>query len=277
VTAVSLSIITVTLNSARHVRQAIESVLEQDVDNLQYIIIDGQSSDDTLAIIESYREAFGPRLLVVSEKDAGLYDAMNKGLALATGDVIGILNSDDRYQPGALAAVAEKFATEDADIVYGDVQMVADGESWISRGDASGMRRQMSIDHPGSFVHRAAYERWGRFDTKYRFAADYEFLLRCYLGNARFVRLDRVVARFEYGGKSSRSFDIRRREVFDIQARHLGLAQARWRQARVMVSVWISSWRRALGITLLGEDRYLRVIGALRRRRLNATSNQNSA
>lgn len=266
----SVSIVTVTLNSARHVRQAIESVVAQATADLQYIVVDGQSSDDTVAIVESFRPVMGDRLVVVSEPDAGLYDAMNKGIGLATGDVIGILNSDDEYVPGALEAVTHAFRRGDVDIVYGNVLMVNGEETWVNRGNVSEMRDGMSIDHPGCFVRRSAYERWGRFDTHYRFAADYDFLLRCFLGGARFAHVDRVVARFEYGGKSSRSFDIRRREVFAIHARQLGFAHARWRQARLMTSLWVSALRRGLIVGLIGKDRYQRAVALLRGRRVKS-------
>ena len=254
----TISIITVALNSGRHIRQAIESILAQDDGRLQYIVIDGKSMDDTVAIVESYRPRFGDRLVVVSEKDSGLYDAMNKGIALATGDVIGILNSDDQYLPGAVEAVQQFFRSDQADVVYGDVEVSDPDGPRLYRGSLEGIREIMSIPHPGCFVRRSTYERWGVFDTRYRFHADYDLLLRWYLGGARLAPLNRLVARFEAGGLSSGSFEQRRAEHYDIHRRRLGVTHALWVQAKLRTRTALSQARRALGVALLGAERYER-------------------
>jgi glycosyltransferase involved in cell wall biosynthesis len=255
----SVSIITVALNSARHIRKAIDSIIQQDDGRLQYVVIDGKSSDDTVAIVESYRPTFEDRLVVVSEKDKGLYDAMNKGIALATGDVIGILNSDDQYLPGTIAAVEALFRAQDVDIAYGDVEVHGPDGPELYKGSLKGIREIMSIPHPGCFVRRAAYDRWGVFDTRYRFHADYDLLLRWHFGGARFASLNRLVARFEAGGLSSGSFDKRRRELYHIHRRQIGLAHALWVQAKVIATVGVSQTRRVLGTAVLGADRYERM------------------
>jgi glycosyltransferase involved in cell wall biosynthesis len=202
---------------------------------------------------------FGDRLVVVSEKDKGLYDAMNKGIALATGDVIGILNSDDQYLPGTVKAVHDAFTTGDADIVYGDVEVHGPDGPELYKGSLEGMRRRMTIPHPGCFVSRAAYQRLGTFDTRYRFAADYDFVLRCHLAGARFVPLNRLVARFEGGGLSSGSFETRRRELYHIHSRQLGRPYAAWVQAKVLAEFGLSKARSGVGKALLGADRYERL------------------
>lgn len=263
-----LSVITVALNSAAHIRRAVESVIAQDFASLEYLVIDGKSTDDTVAIVEGYRNAL-PRLEVLSERDNGLYDAMNKGIRLATGEIIGILNSDDSYFPGALAAVHQVFAAEpSADIVYGDVITVytAD-ESARTRPDASRLREAMTIDHPGCFVRREVFDRFGGFDTRYRIAADYDFLLRCYLGGARFVRLPQPIARFEHGGASARHAATGRREVFQIQSRQIGLAWALRRRVRRDLARTLSSARRTVGSTLLGSERFERIAKRWRQKR----------
>lgn len=265
----TVSVITVALNSARHIRDAMESVIAQNYESLQYIVIDGQSTDDTVAIVESYRGVLGNRLVVVSEKDDGLYDAMNKGIALATGEIIGILNSDDQYPPGALHVVADAFRAADVDIVYGNVEMIDGGERWVDHTSLAGMRDRMTLGHPACFVRRSTYERFGAFDTRYRFNADYDFLLRCHLQGARFAQVDRVLAQFQSGGLSSGSFERRRREVYDIHARQLGRLHAKWRQLMVTAEVLRSRARRTLGAVLLGKDRYER-LSARRRARSRA-------
>jgi glycosyltransferase involved in cell wall biosynthesis len=252
----SISIITVALNSASHIRQAIDSIASQDDGRLQYIVVDGASTDDTVAIVESYRPQFGERLVVISEKDQGLYDAMNKGIALATGDVIGILNSDDQYLPGTIAAVETRFEEQDADIVYGDVEVHGPDGPELYNGTLNGIREIMSIPHPGCFVRREAYARWGVFDTRYRFHADYDLLLRWYYGGARFVPLNRLVARFEGGGLSSGSFEKRRREHYAIHRRQIGLRHALWVQTKILTRLGLAKARQSLGRTFLGADRY---------------------
>lgn len=270
-----ISVITVALNSAKHIRGAIESVIAQDYPGLRYIVVDGKSTDDTVAIAESYRPVFGDRLTVISEKDTGLYDAMNKGIALATGEIIGILNSDDAYLPGALRAVTSAFQGSDADIVYGNVEMVDADGAWVHRASVSGLRDHMTLGHPACFVRRTTYERWGGFEAKYKFNADYDFLLRCYLGGARFVHVDEPLATFHSGGLSSGSFPQRQREVYDIHRRQIGRPHAEWCQLKVMAGVWRARAQRALGVALLGHRRYEGLTARMRRaRRGGASSTQ---
>lgn len=262
-----LSIVTVALNSADHIASAIESVIAQDVPVAEYIVIDGQSADETVAIVESYRPALGDRLVVVSEKDGGLYDAMNKGIARATGDVIGILNSDDRCLPGAFAAVEEAFRSQEADIYYGEVVVAESYGRRIMKGSTAAIRSRMSIGHPACFVRKNAYARWGTFDTRYALAADYDFLLRCYLGGARFLHVDHLLAEYNPGGASSQTFRIAR-EIYAIHRRHLGTSHAaRWYLHRTAGALLLHA-RRGLGTALLGTKRYERLRDRWRRRSL---------
>ena len=124
-----ISIITATYNSGKTVRDTIESILRQTYTDYEYIIKDGGSKDDTLDIVKEYAPRFGDRLKVVSEPDLGIYDAMNKGFQMATGDVIGILNSDDFYtSDDALRVIADTFANNDIDATYGDIHFVNDDD-----------------------------------------------------------------------------------------------------------------------------------------------------
>jgi glycosyltransferase involved in cell wall biosynthesis len=214
----------------------------------------------------------------VSEKDNGLYDAMNKGIALATGDIIGILNSDDRYMPRAVQAVCHPERSEgtglsNPDVLFGDVEMIDDDERWIHRATLDGIRDRMTLGHPAVFVRRSAYEKWGVFDTRYKFNADYDLMLRLYLGGAKFQHLDQVLAQFQSGGVSSRNFDKRQREVYDIHRRHFGRAHAEWRQLRTKANVLRARVQRAVGVTLLGRDRYERLTGRFRARRRGVSPN----
>lgn len=254
-----ISIITVTLNSAAVVSRAIESVLAQAVPDLEYVVVDGASRDETRKIVESYRDRFqNGRLRVLSEADSGLYDAMNKGIGLASGEVVGILNSDDRLLPGALAAVCDIFRKTNADVVFGDVIVEGVGGSRTLRSSEIGLDVAMTIAHPGCFVRRNAYRRWGTFDTNLRTAADYDLLLRFREAGARFVRLDRVVAVFTAGGASSKSFSLAR-EMFRVHRRHFSLTHAVKHSAvRFGLATYLTT-RRAVGRLVLGEDGYARL------------------
>lgn len=181
-----ISIVTATYNSAATVRNTIESVLGQTYGDYEHIIVDGLSKDDTVAICRSYEGRYGGRLRIISERDRGIYDAMNKGVRLATGDVVGILNSDDFYSDeGVLAAVARELAQGEADAVYGDIHYVRgeDLTRCVRYYSSRYFRRWMMVmgyqpAHPSFYCRRGCYERYGAFDISLRIAADFENMLR---------------------------------------------------------------------------------------------------
>lgn len=197
-----VSIITVVYNGVKTIEQTILSVLEQSYKNIEYIIIDGLSTDGTQEIVRKYQDSIA---YFVSEKDNGLYDAMNKGIQKATGEIVGIINSDDWYAKDAIESIVNYFERYEADLVYGDVVFV----------DQNGRERpnikkpidhiwfQCVIQHPGIFVKRSIYERFGCYNTKYKIAADYDFMLRLYSENVRFGYVDKVVSYFRLGGLST--------------------------------------------------------------------------
>ena len=166
-----ISVITATFNSGKTVRDTIESVLRQTYKDIEYIIVDGQSKDDTLEIVRSYESQFGERIRYVSEPDKGIYDAMNKGIAMATGDVVGILNSDDFYTSNnVLEQVAKTLSDTNIDAVYGDVHYVNDDHLdkcvryYTSRPfHRSWMRFGFMPAHPSFYCRRSVYERYGTF------------------------------------------------------------------------------------------------------------------
>ena len=178
-----ISIITVSFNSAKTIAKTIESVLSQDFPEIEYIIVDGNSSDDTVQIIRQYENRISKW---VSEKDRGMYDAMNKGIAMATGDVIGILNSDDVYMNhhvvSDLMALMEK---QKAQVVFADLILVdpVDENKVLRYYDSSHFhpdkfRFGWMPAHPTVFVRRELYKAVGLFSTSYQIAADYEMLIR---------------------------------------------------------------------------------------------------
>ncbi len=177
-----ISIITATYNSAATVKDTLQSVSSQDYNDIEHLVIDGISSDDTLDIVRDY-----PHISkIVSEKDNGIYDAMNKGIALATGDVTGILNSDDIYYSNTvISKVMRAFEDSSIDAVYGDLQYVKQHDlSKVTRTWHSGRFKKNNFyfgwmpPHPAFFVRRKVYEEIGSFNLSLRSAADYEFMLR---------------------------------------------------------------------------------------------------
>ena len=203
---IRISVITVTYNSAKTVAETVESVLMQEYKPYEYIVIDGVSEDDTVSIVECFRGRFdgsGIKLTVVSEKDDGIYDAMNKGIALSTGDVVGIINSDDRYESNALSVVAKAYAGTPFDLFYADIRMVKpDGTSFIKHSRNRGYATSRDWNHPTTFIRRSIYDRYRyRNDTIHD---DYDLILRLKKDNVRTVVVNEVIADFRMNGVSHR-------------------------------------------------------------------------
>ena len=227
-----LSIITATYNSERTLRDTMESILSQTFQDFEYIIVDGASKDATLDIIREYEPRFQGRMRYVSEPDKGIYDAMNKGFAMATGDVIGILNSDDFFtSDDVLQAVVDGFAGEYVDAVYADIHYVnTDDLTKCVRYYSSSvfrpwmMRFGMIPAHPSFYCRKAVYDQYGSFDTTYRIAADFEILLRLIFIHrirTRYVKKDFVTMRL--GGASTTgygSWSLIMKEHLQIMKQH---------------------------------------------------------
>ena len=208
-----ISIITVCFNSAKTIRDTIASVFAQDHPDIEYIVIDGGSTDGTLAIIDEYRARIA---LVVSESDKGLYDAMNKGIAAATGEVVGILNSDDFYEStDVLSCIANAFsANPKKDIVFGDIVFVRpDKLEKVVRRYAAGHFRPWKLrfgwmpPHPGTFIRRHLYQKVGSYKLNYKIAADFDMFVRLLITHkASYMWVDRVLVRMRLGGVSTTGF-----------------------------------------------------------------------
>lgn len=216
-----LSLITVTYNSDKTLAYTIESVLSQSYSNVEYIIVDGASTDQTVDIIKKYEPRFNGTMKWVSEPDKGLYDAMNKGIRMATGDVVGILNSDDFFTTNdILQQVADAFeANKEIDAVYGDVHFVNPDnlEKCVRYYSSKVFRRSlMKIGlmpaHPSFYLKKERFEQFGYYKTDYKIAADFEFLLRViYKGRilTKYMSIDMVAMRT--GGASTSGFESRKR------------------------------------------------------------------
>ena len=213
------SLITVVYNGARYLEETIQSVLQQDYQHIEYIIIDGGSTDGSLEIIKKYENQL---TYWVSEPYDGIYHAMNEGIQQATGDLIGFLNADDYLLPGSLERVADRFVDTLAHIFYGNQLLV-----WESNGEQLSkkcvpnvhvMKKKMGIFHPASYVRRDVFSELGLFDESLKLAGDYEFMLRAYLSRYTFCYVDTLITAFRLGGRSS-SFKVYL-EGYRIQRRY---------------------------------------------------------
>ena len=198
------TIITVCLNSVDTIERTIKSVLNQNNAKIEYIIVDGGSQDGTLDIIRSYSENI---TYWCSEQDNGIYDAMNKGIARATGDIISFLNSSDWYEQGIFEAIQNEFEKGKSDIVCGRLRYIKNdhiiGESSCVKSEKD-IYVQMIYSHPAMFVKKALFEQYGVFDTNYKICADYDWLLRVYNKGANISFIDCVCTNFSLGGISSK-------------------------------------------------------------------------
>lgn len=178
-----ISIITVCYNSAKTIEETINSVLSQTYKNIEYIIVDGSSKDNTMNIVKKYEKKFEGRLTYISEKDKGLYDAMNKGIDMSTGDVIGILNSDDVFaNPNVVETIVKCFEKDNCDATYSDLVFM-DEETMTKQvrnftSSEPTKRLGWHPPHPTLYVKKKIYNEIGKFNLKYRIAADYDFMIR---------------------------------------------------------------------------------------------------
>lgn len=183
-----ISIITATFNSAKTLKDTIQSVLRQTNKDFEYLIIDGGSTDETIDIVKSYESEFSGRLKWVSEKDQGIYDAMNKGIKMASGDVVGILNSDDYFtSDDILQTVDNAFKSHEIDAIYGDIHFIRDGNPQkCVRYYSSRMFRPFWLRfgfmpaHPSFYCKREIFDKAGLYSLDYKIGADYEMMVRLF-------------------------------------------------------------------------------------------------
>jgi glycosyltransferase involved in cell wall biosynthesis len=210
-----VSIITVVFNGASTLRSCIDSVLAQDYDSIEYIVVDGKSTDATVEIVKSYGDSIHK---FISEPDKGIYDAMNKGIALANGDVIGILNADDFYAyDTVISDIASVMRSANADGVYGDLQYVDSLDlNKIKRNWKSGQYKAGSFvtgwmpPHPTFFLKKSMYEKFGNFRLDLGSAADYELMLRIiHKFEIKLAYVPKVLVKMRAGGVSNSNISNR--------------------------------------------------------------------
>ena len=222
-----ISIVTATYNSSKTVRDTIESVLGQTYKDYEYIIIDGKSKDNTLDIVREYETKFDGRMKIFSEKDKGIYDAMNKGFQKAMGDVLMLINSDDLFaRPDAVEQVVKEFMNHpDVDGVYADLYYVSQNNInnivrvWKT-GQQESMRYGWLPAHPTFYVKRECYEKYGYFNLNYPLAADFELMLRFVEGyKIKMAYLPEYLVKMRLGGATSKNVqNIYKQDVETIRA-----------------------------------------------------------
>lgn len=212
-----ISLITPSYNSASTIARTIESVMVQNYPDLEYIIIDGASKDNTTEVVSDFKDRIN--IKYISEPDKGIYDAMNKGVKMATGEVVGILNSDDLFENKlVLSNVAAAFNDNSVEAVYGDVRYFSTNVDKTVRYWQAGEYKESNLNngwiipHPALFVRRSVYEKYGIFNADFRLAGDYEFILRILkIHKVKVKYLPESFTKMYNGGRSGSSLKQRKK------------------------------------------------------------------
>ncbi len=221
-----VTVLTVSLNSAATIARTIESVMNQTYNNIEYIIIDGASNDDTVKIAESYRGEFNSRpgrsMKIISEHDRGMYDALNKGARLANGVIVGQINADDFYEPDAVQTMAELYERENFDLAWGSVRVIKRTGNMIKHARRGLLWTTSHWCHPAAFATR-------KILLEYPYPLnnshdDFDFATHVYLDGRKIITLDKVISNFTFGGMSTqKSFaDVKKRinEIYGIYKKY---------------------------------------------------------
>ena len=205
-----ITIVTVCFNSEKTIENTIVSVLNQVSSNdFEYIIIDGKSTDSTLNIIKSFEQKFldkGISYQWISEADNGIYDAMNKGIKLAKGTLIGLLNSDDWYELDALQNIKDQYIKTKADFIHGDINLYTIEKNFVKRLKPKNKKvviRKMPFFHPTSFISKKIYNKLKGYSLQYKICADYDFIIKIIQNDFKISYVDKVITNFTIGGVST--------------------------------------------------------------------------
>lgn len=212
---VLISIITVCKNSESTIERTIQSVVEQTYPYIEYIVVDGKSTDKTMDIVNKFRDRINR---IICEEDSGIYDAMNKGIMAATGDIVAFINSDDWYSEDVIVDVINEYKKCGADVLYGNYTIVEDGRKELmtfEEKEIESLREWQWLPHPATFTRAYLYKEV-LFDTRYRIAADYSFFLELLNRGASFHYYDCNISFFSRNGVSGREFPSCMREVAEI-------------------------------------------------------------
>lgn len=227
---VLVSVVTVCYNSEETIKDTLLSILNQTYNNIEYIVVDGNSTDNTLNIIKSFENKFKEKKIkykYISESDKGIYYAMNKGLSLCSGEFIGILNSDDWYEPITIEEIIKTKGDESFAIISGNKNKVNSGKKVLKtvkykENLAKFIHKTMPINHPTTFVHKTVYNKIGLFDTRYTLSADYDFIFRAYNNGVCFLFIDKVLVNMRNTGAThqTKNLFITAKEDYQIRKKN---------------------------------------------------------
>lgn len=224
-----ISVVTVVYNGEKNIEQTINSVLNQTYKNVEYIIIDGNSKDKTLEIIKKYEDRID---YWQSEPDKGIYDAMNKGIKLATGDYIGLLNADDWYENDTCEFIANKVCTEKADVYHGLLRYLDEDNQLLKvEGYTIKLINSGMIAHPTCFIKKSVYNKI-LYDTKYKSASDYDLIYKLINNKFIFNFSEKILTNFRVGGMSSGSLGLK--ESLQIQFKNKAITKRRYMILRLI-------------------------------------------
>lgn len=222
-----VSVITICYNSGNTIEQTLRSVVQQTYPNIEYIIVDGGSTDSTVEIIKRYADlrpytgSMGIRW--ISEKDFGIYNAMNKGIRMASGEIIGIINSDDWYDVDAVEKMV-KIASADptAGVYHGGIRMYGERDAYLKYflPDSKEQLNICMIPHPACFIRKSYYDKFGLYDESYKIAADYDLLARIYKGDGAFHQIPYLLANFRCSGISEKNKNISTHEEQLVRSKY---------------------------------------------------------
>lgn len=204
-----ISIITSTYNSEKTLLDTVNSIANQTYTNIEYIIVDGNSSDNTLRIIKKAQKIFQEKNIdfkFISEEDNGVYEAMNKGIKLAKGELIGVIGSDDWYEKDCFLIVAETYKKTNADFIHGHMNLYSENKIFLKKlkyGTVKEMKNRMSFFHPTSFIKKEVYNKLNNYSLDYRICSDYDLILRIINTNFNIVSINKVLTNFSFGGLST--------------------------------------------------------------------------
>ena len=257
----TISIVTVTYNAEKFIEKNIQNIISQKIKNVEHILIDGMSNDKTLEVVDKYRFHFSH---VITERDNGIYDAMNKGILAAKGELIGILNADDCYNQDTLNLVLKTYElSKNKDIIiYGDMYQDYDGVKSFSYGDLSSNAFQndkIRINHPTVFVSKSIYDKIGLFDVSFTRGADKEFLIRAYKNKFSFLKINKILAFFKLGGFTS-SYDLK--SVFDRTKEEFRLYKKYYPKQLVIKNTiiqFLRLFKNLILINILGQEKFLKI------------------
>lgn len=221
--ALKISVVTVCYNSERTIRKTFDSIINQTNQDFEYIVIDGASSDNTVQLIKDFSESgkFKGVFRYISEPDEGIYDAMNKGINIASGQYVALLNSDDWYEESVINTLHEEILNNpDVDIFYGFIRLIKDSKEYMVRRNNYDfiMEGKGLIQHPTCFVKKSAYKDVGCFDTSYRVCADQDLMIRMVKAGKKYKGVDSVITNFSMAGVSY-NYDFTR-EVLTFKLKH---------------------------------------------------------